>query len=139
MSNKYILNLHYDDVESSLNPCQIHIELISNPHRIDIESFCRFDVEILIEILVESLSNPYRIDVKFTSNQRRILIELTSNPCRFDIEILVKILVESTSNPYRTLIDLTRIRRRILVDSTLNPRQIDVEHIDVNSTSNPLS
>src|SRR6266542_638002 len=79
-SNKYILNLHYDDVESSSNPRQIHIESTSNPHRIDIESFCRFDVEILVKILVESLSNPYRIDVKFTSNRRRILIELTSNP-----------------------------------------------------------
>src|SRR6266542_455767 len=87
MSNKYILNLHYDDVESSPNPCQIHIESTSNSHRIDIESFCRFDVEILVEILVESLSNPYRIDVKFTSNRRRIDIE---SFCRFDVEILVE-------------------------------------------------
>src|SRR6266540_2158803 len=91
MSNKYILNLHYDDVESSSNPRQIHIELTSNPHRIDIESFCRFDVEILVKIDIEPLSNPYRFDEDSTSNPRRINAESSSNRRRtyrrrFDIE-----------------------------------------------------
>src|SRR6266542_3052304 len=98
MSNKYILNLHYDDVESSSNPRQIHIESTSNPHRIDIESFCRFDVEILVKILVKSLSNRHRI------------------LCRFDIEILVKIDIKTLSN-----------RRQIHVESTSNPHRIDIE------------
>src|SRR6266542_2025351 len=123
-SNKYILNLHYNDVESSSNPRQIHIESTSNPYRIDIESFCQFDVKILVKILIESLSNPYRIDVKFTSNRRRILVNLTS-----------KSSSKSSSNPYRILIEPLSIRREFDVESSSNRCRILVESTSNISTS----
>src|SRR6266542_2385535 len=124
MSNKYILNLHYDDVESSPNPRQIHIESTSNSHRILLSIRRRNPRRNRHRNLIESTSNSRRIDVESSSNRHRILVDSTS-----------KSSSKSSSNRHRTLIEPLSIRRGFDVESSSNRRRILVESTSNISTS----
>src|SRR6266542_1585078 len=99
-----------------LNPHRILVKFTSNRRRILIESFCRFDVEILVEIDIETLSN-----------RRQIHVKSMSNPHRIDIESLSIRRQNPRRNPRRILIEPLSNRRQIHVESTSNPHRIDIE------------